>query len=259
MKIHIFSLFPEFFESPLKVGLLGKARKKNQMEFDFIDLKAFGKKGRIDDTPFGGGDGMILAYPPLKKALESVKDPGFKVLLSPQGRKWDFKMAKEFSQKPNLSLFCGRYGGVDARFVREFVDEEISIGDYILNGGEAGALVMIESLSRFLDGFLGNEISSQKDSFEEDLLEGPSFTKPQEIGGLRVPQVLLSGDHSKIKEFRLHVSLLLTQLKRPDLLNKRPDLLAKLPEARKNLLKLEEEELLSLGFIKRENQILTKT
>ena len=231
MKLHIFSLFPEFFESPLKVGLLGKAIKKKQIEVNLIDLKLFGKKGRVDDTPFGGGDGMILGYLPLKKALESVQNPGYKILLSPQGKRWDSKKSKSLSQKKEISFFCGRYGGLDARFSREFIDEEISIGDYILNGGEVACLAVLESLSRFLEGFLGNKTSSEKDSFEGGLLEGPCFTKPREIEGHKLPEVLLSGDHKKIEEFRFFSALILTSLKRPDLLEKSPHLKEKNPKS----------------------------
>ena len=195
MKFHVLTLFPEFFESCLKVGLLNKAIQKRLLKIQVVDVKKFSKKGRADGYPFGGADGMLIAYEPLRKALKSVKKAGRVIYLSAQGEKWTFKKAKSFSKKyKNITLVCGRYGGIDSRFIQDFADEEISIGDYILNGGEVASLVLMESCSRFLKGFLGNEESYKKESLENSLLEGPSWTKPRNIRGHKLPEVILSGE-----------------------------------------------------------------
>ena len=257
MKFQILTLFPEFFDSCFKTGLLSRAIENSLLNIELIDIKNFTDKGRADDYPFGGGDGMLLRYDILKKALQSLPSSGRVICLSAQGEKWSFKKAKDYSQKyKQLTLICGRYAGVDSRFVKEFVDEEVSIGDYILNGGESASLVLIESLSRFLDGFLGNKESSKKESFEESLLEGPSWTKPRNIEGHSIPEVIFSGHHEKIKELRFYTSLLLTHLKRPDLLEGKTELLSQLPSAKKALETLSIEELSTLGFSKQGKQLL---
>ena len=257
MKFQILSLFPEFFDSCLKVGLLGKAVKNSLIGVELIDIKKWAGKGRADDQIFGGGDGMLLRYPVLKSAMESIKQPGRVMYLSPQGEKWSAAKAKEYSKKySHLTLICGRYAGVDSRFVKDFVHKEISVGDYVLNGGESAALVIIESLSRFLDGFLGNQESSQKESFEKLLLEGPSWTRPRHIPGHQIPEVFLSGHHAKIKKFRFYSSLLLTWLKRPDLLEGKELLLKKIPEAKTVLTRLSAEELKTLGFCKKQGSLV---
>ena len=144
-----------------------------------VDIKQFADGGRADDYPFGGGDGLLIQYYPLKKALQSLKSPGRLIYLSPQGQSWSSHKARETAEKHKiLTLVCGRYGGIDARFVREFVDEEISIGDYVLSGGESAALVLIESLSRFLPGFLGNKESPEKESFENEPFRGTKLDPP---------------------------------------------------------------------------------
>lgn len=249
MKFQILSLFPDFFQSCLQVGLLQKAIQKKIIKVDLIDIKKFTKKGRADDYPFGGGDSMLIAYEPLKKALKSIKKTGPVVYLSPQGQKWTAQKAKSFSQThSHVSLLCGRYGGIDARFIREFVDEEVSIGDYVLNGGETASLVFIETCSRFIEGFMGNKESHQKDSFEDFLLESPSWTKPRLIKGHSIPEVILSGNHKKIKEFRYYSSLLLSWLKRPELVKQSPELLKDISLAQAHLKKLSKKELESLGL-----------
>ena len=252
MKFHILTLFPEFFESVFKAGLLHRAVKNSILEIDLVDIKRFAKKGRVDDYPFGGGDGMLMAHPPLKKALQSIQSPGRVIYLSPQGEKWSAAKAKNYSQNyQNLTLLCGRYGGVDFRFIQDCVDEEVSIGDYVLNGGETAAMVLIESLSRFLKGFLGNKESSQKESFENFLLEGPGWTKPREIEGHSIPQMIFSGHHENIKKLRFYTSLLLTQLNRPDLLEGKKHLLDQIPEAKNFLSSLSSAELKALGFCRK--------
>ena len=257
MKFQILTLFPDFFESCLKTGLLGKAIAHSLLEVQLLDIKKFSKNGRADAYPFGGGDGMLLRYDPLCKALKSIPRPGRVIYLSAQGEKWTSEKAKKYSKKyQNFTLICGRYAGVDSRFIQDFVDEELSIGDYILNGGELASLVLIESLSRFLDGFLGNKESYQRESFEESLLEGPEWTKPREIKGHKIPNIILSGHHAKIKKLRFYTSLLLTWLKRPDLLEGKTELLKKLPLAEKALKKLAPQELKALGFYKKQNSLL---
>ena len=257
MKFQILTLFPVFFESCLKIGILGRAIRTSLVTIELIDIKKFVKKGRADDYPFGGGDGMLLRYTPLKDAIESVKPLGKVIYLSAQGKKWSASLAKEYSQKyKTLTLICGRYGGVDSRFIRDFVDSEISIGDYILNGGETASLVLIESLSRFLEGFLGNTESSKKESFENSLLEGPRWTRPHHIKGHHLPDFVLSGHHEKIKTLYFYTSLLLTWLKRPDLLHNKKDLLNKIPKAEKTLIELPEKELEALGFSKKKNHLV---
>ena len=260
MKFNILTLFPDFFESCFSVGLLNKAIQKNLLEIQIVDVKKFSKKGRADDYPFGGGDGMLIAYEPLKKALGSVKKTGLVVCLSAQGEKWTAKKAKHFSQEyKNVTLVCGRYAGLDFRFVQDFVDEEISIGDYILNGGETASLVLIETCSRFLKGFLGNEESYKKESFENCLLEGPNWTKPRDIKGHALPEVILSGNHQKIEELKFYSSLMTTWLKRPELLKGQPLLLEKILKAKKYLKSLPKAELKTLGFSKLgDNLILFK-
>ena len=238
------------------MGLLSKAIQSSLIQVDLVDIKKFTGKGRADSYPFGGGDGMLITYEPLKKAIQSVKNPGWRIYLSAQGERWSAQKAKNYSKKyKNLSLICGRYGGIDARFVQDFVDEEISIGDYILNGGEAPALVLIESLSRFLPGFLGNQESSQQESFENSLLEGPAWAKPRKIKGHSLPSLILSGHHENIKKLRFYSSLLLTWLKRPDLLKEREDLKAQLPQAKKFLSLFPAEELKALGFCKKQGAL----
>ncbi len=257
MKFQILTLFPEFFESSFKAGILGRAIKNKLINIELIDIKKFVQKGRLDDYPFGGGDGMLICYEPLKEALQSVKNLEKVAYLSAQGKKWSAEKAKNYSKKyENLTLICGRYEGLDARFIKDFVDEEISIGDYILNGGETAALVLIESISRFLDGFLGNTESSKKESFECSLLEGPHWTRPRHIQGHYIPEVIFSGNHEKIKRFRFYTSLLLTHLKRPDLLEGKEELLKHLPEAEKSLSQLSLEELSSLGLSKRKSNLV---
>ncbi len=259
MKFQILTLFPEFFKSCLQAGILNRAIQKSLLTVDLVDIKKFAKNGRADDYPFGGGDGMLLRYQPLRDAFKSLKCPGRVIYLSAQGEKWSAQKAKGYSKKyQTLTLICGRYAGVDSRFVQEFADEEISIGDYILNGGETAALVLIESLSRFIGGFLGNEESSQNESFENSLLEGPLWTRPREIPGHFIPQLLFSGDHKQIKELRFYVGLLLTWLKRPDLLEGKEELLSQIPAVEKALSQLPLKELSALGFSKKNGRLALK-
>ena len=236
--------------------MIGKAIKKSIIEIDLVDIKSFSEKGRADDYPIGGGDSMILAYQPLKKAIQSFENRGHVVHPSPQGKLWNYQQAKDFSKKHSLVTFiCGRYGGIDNRFIQDFVKEEISVGDYVLNGGETAVQVLIESCSRFLEAFMKNKDSYETDSFENTLLKSPQWTKPFLINGHQLPEVLLSGHHEKIKEFKEYSSLWITHLKKPELLKSRPDLLKKLPQALEYLKKLKPEELKALGLKKSEDKL----
>ena len=223
-KINVFTLFPQIFEDYLKVGILGNAHLKKLFHLNLVNIRDFAKDsyGSVDDRPFGGGDGMVLSYEPLEEALLSLKDKGRVIYLSPQGRVWNHKQARQLAQiKEPVSFICGRYAGVDSRFIHRYVDEEISLGDYILNGGELAALVVIESILRFVPGVLGHEESMNTESFEGlGLLESPQWTRPRSIKGYQIPEVFFSGHHKDIKQTRHYLSLLRTFLLRPELIQK---------------------------------------
>jgi len=241
-------LFPNYFQSALKEGLLSKAIQNQLIEVKLINLRDFSKS--IDAYPFGGGSSMIMRYAPLEKAFKSLTDKGMVLYLTPSGHLWNYQKAKKYAHfQKTLTLICGRYGGVDQRWIKDYVTEEISIGDYVLNGGEVACLVLLESIFRFIPGALGNEKSLKEDSFEDDgLLSCPQWTRPQHIGNTPVPQVLLSGNHKDIKHFRYYCSLVLTSIKRPDLLRNNHKLLKQLPVAQKYLSQLPIEELKSLNL-----------
>ena len=222
MQFNIFTLFPDFFKVPFSQGILGQACQKDLIQYEVISIRKFSKDsyGSVDDRPFGGGDGMVLSYEPLKEALQSVSHPGHVVYLTPQGKKWDHYQAQKWAEeKKTVSLICGRYAGVDNRFIDQYVNEEISIGDYVLSGGETAGLVIIESVSRFIPGVLGCADSSSNETFETDLLlEYPQWTKPRNIQGYKIPDVFFSGHHEKIEQARYYLSLLRTHLRRPEFL-----------------------------------------
>lgn len=222
MRFNVFTLFPDFFKAPFSQGILGQACQKGLVQCEAVSMREFALNsyGSVDDRPFGGGDGMVLSYEPLKSALLSLSSPGYVVYLTPQGKKWNHRQARKWAEeKKTLSLICGRYAGVDSRFIDQYVDEEISIGDYILSGGESAGLVLIESISRFIPGVLGCADSSNKETFEEDfLLEHPQWTRPKEIPGYKIPEVFFSGHHKNIEQARYYLSLLRTYMKRPELL-----------------------------------------
>lgn len=226
----VITLFPELITSYLQEALLSKAIEKSIINVEIVDLKKFSqnKYNSVDDTVFGGGDGMLMQYRPLAEALKSLGIIKLEssladkkiVYLSPQGKKWTNQLAKEWSAEENIILICGRYAGIDQRFIHQFVDTEISVGDYVLSGGELAALTLIETISRFIPGVVGHSQSAFIDSFENDLLEAPQFTKPQVEDELHVPATLLSGNHQKISEWRKFCAILVTLKKRPDLLEK---------------------------------------
>jgi tRNA (guanine37-N1)-methyltransferase len=223
MRIDIITIFPSYFESPLKVGLLGKAIEKGLIKINILNLRDFAedKHKIVDDEPFGGGEGMIFKPEPLYKAITSIKkeNPEAKIIyLSPQGTLLTQKVAEKLVKNTHLVLICGRYEGIDERIKEHFVDEEISIGDYVVFGGEVASLVLVETLARLIPGVVGKKDSVEKESFTSGLLKYPCYTRPREFLGYRVPEILLSGNHAKIEEYRKKLSIELTLKKRPYLL-----------------------------------------
>ena len=225
MHFHILTIFPEYFESPLKIGLLKKALDRGLIKVNILNLRDFSedKHRVIDDEPYGGGEGMVFKPEPLYRALTFLKEryPNvYTIYLSPQGRLFNQEVAEELSKKGDLLLICGRYEGIDERIRRYFIEDEISIGDYVVFGGEVAALVILEAVSRLIPGVVGKKNSVEKESFTSKLLKYPCYTRPAEFMGYRVPEVLLSGDHKKIEKYRRRESLKLTLERRPELLGK---------------------------------------
>ncbi|MBI3029481.1 MAG: tRNA (guanosine(37)-N1)-methyltransferase TrmD [Candidatus Rokubacteria bacterium] len=221
MRIDIVTLFPGIFVGPLQESILGRARAKGLVEIGVINLRdwAEGRHRVTDDYPFGGGGGMVLKPEPLFACVEGLRRPGSRVvLLDPQGRRFSQDVARELAKVEHLILLCGRYEGVDERVREHLADDEISIGDYVLTGGELPALVVTDAVVRLLPGALGDAEAPGKDSFGAGLLEGPHYTRPEEFRGWRVPEALLSGDHARIAGWRRAQALWLTWQRRPDLL-----------------------------------------
>jgi tRNA (guanine37-N1)-methyltransferase len=225
MKFDILTLFPKMFSSPLQESILGKAIEKGLIEIRTINIRHFAsdKYRVVDDAPYGGGQGMVMKIEPIARAIEWVKSQNpsaWTIYLTPQGKPFHQKMAQELSSRSHLVLLCGRYEGIDERVRELFVDEEISIGDYVLTGGELAAMVVIDAISRLLPGVLGSDRSAQEDSFFESLLEYPQYTRPPNFRGIEVPDVLLSGNHAAISRWRRTEALKRTWMRRPDLLDK---------------------------------------
>ena len=244
MKFDILTLFPNMFSSPLRESILGKAIEKGLIQIRTVNIRDFtsDKHQVVDDTPYGGGQGMVMKVEPIARAIESVKSQNpsaWTVYLTPQGKPLHQDLARRLSTQPHLILLCGRYEGVDERVRESLVDEEISIGDYVLTGGELAAMVVIDAVSRFIPGVLGSDRSAEEDSFYNSLLEYPQYTRPPNFRGHCVPEVLLSGNHSAISLWRRKEALRQTSLRRPDLLAK-----AELTEEDKKLL----EEILKENF-----------
>lgn len=218
MNINVISIFPEILESSFK-GLTGKAIEKNIAKLKLIDLKEFSNNdyGSIDDAPYGGGEGMVIGVEPLEKSLKNIKKPGHVICLTPQGKVFNQSKAVDLSKFKDLTFVCGRYEGIDQRFIDNYVDEEISIGDYVLSGGEIAASVVIDAILRNLEDVIGNQDSVNKDSHSEGRLKGHVYTRPSNYKGKKVPEILLSGDHKKVNEWKLANSLWITREKRPDL------------------------------------------
>jgi tRNA (guanine37-N1)-methyltransferase len=212
-------MFPEFFDSPLQVSLVGRAVEAGQLVVEVVDLRRHGKgvHRQLDDAPFGGGPGMVMMVEPLDEALSQFRD-SHRVLLAAAGMPLTQKHLDEWALMNEITVICGRYEGVDQRVADNLIDEEISLGDYVLLGGEVGALAMIEGITRLLPGVVGNPASVATESFRAGLLEEPHYTRPAEYKGWEVPEVLLSGDHGRIEQWREQQRLLRTKLRRPDLL-----------------------------------------
>lgn len=222
MIFDILTIFPGMFSSPLEESIVGKARERGLIEVRVHNIRdyAVDKHQMTDDRPFGGGEGMVMKPEPIVGALRAIRragDPARVALLTPQGRLFNQRIALELSRLPRLILICGRYEGVDERVAEQFTDDQISIGDYILTGGELAAMIVVDAITRLIPGALGNEGSALADSFSETALEYPQYTRPQDFEGLTVPGVLLSGNHEQIRRWRRGQALLRTRLRRPDL------------------------------------------
>ena len=219
----VFTLYPEYFPGYLNKGLFGKAMSEKIWNLETVNIRdySFDKHKTVDDTPYGGGNGMLIKADVLAKSLdEKIKEKEKIIYLSPKGKLFNHKYAKEFSSEKSLNLICGHFEGIDERVIQSRNIEEISIGDFVLSGGEAAAFIILDAVLRFLPGVLGNENSTEEESFENGLLEYPQYTKPQIWEDKRVPDVLLSGDHAKIKDWRLSQSEAITRDRRPDLWQK---------------------------------------
>jgi tRNA (guanine37-N1)-methyltransferase len=227
MEFHVITLFPEMFDSPLRAGLLGRAIADGLVTVRTHALRqhGLGNHHQVDDTPYGGGSGMVMRPEPIAAAIDAVlaERPGlWRILLTPQGEPLEHALVRELAErKPGLMLVAGRYEGVDER-VRAMVDQELSIGDYVLSGGELAAMVVIEAVARLAPGVLGNPDSLAEESFGDGLLEYPHYTRPEEFRGMRVPEILLSGDHQKVRDWRRAQALERTRRRRPDLIARRP-------------------------------------
>jgi len=223
VKVHIVTIFPEFFNGPFDCGPTRIAREKGLLEINLVNPRDFTTDAHrtVDDYPFGGGAGMVMKPEPIFLAVESVRTPASRViLLSPQGERFNQDTAHRFKQLPHLILICGRYKGVDERVRTMLIDEEVSIGDYVLAGGEAAAVVIVEAIARLLPGAVGDEDSVATDSFAQGLLDAPVYTRPREFRGATVPEVLFSGNHAAVATWRRQQALLATARRRPDLLQK---------------------------------------
>lgn len=222
LRIDIVTLFPEIFFGPLKSSIVGRACEKDLVEINAVNLRDFthDRHQTVDDVPYGGGPGMLLKADVLTEAVLSLRNADTKVILTgPRGERFNQKIARELAQEKHLVILCGHYEGVDERVRQTLVDREISIGDYILTSGNLAAMVMTDAVVRLLPGALGDDESGNDESFENGLLEYPQYTRPPEFNGMRVPDVLLSGDHEKIAKWRKAESVRITLAHRPDLID----------------------------------------
>lgn len=248
MRVQVLTIFPELFAPFLATSLVGRAIEKGILEVKVHDLREFteDRHRSVDDEPYGGGGGMVMTAPPWLRAVQAVGGE-WKILLSPQGRRLDDAKVRELAGKGDLLLMCGRYEGIDERVRQTVVDEEISIGDYVLSGGELPAMVLIEALSRQVPGVVKLADSVEQDSFRSGLLDHPHYTRPPVVEGLAVPEVLASGDHAAIRRWREREALRATWEKRPDLLEK-PGIRASLTkEQRRELERLETDTVDRIG------------
>ena len=222
MKFDVLTLFPEMFDS-LKQSVIGRAQENELIDINLINIRDFSqdKHKKVDDTPYGGGAGMVMMPDVVYRAYQSVKTDNAKVIyMSPQGKKLDQKKVEDLAKQEHLILLCGHYEGIDQRVIDKIVDEEISIGDYVLTGGEIPAMVLIDSVCRYVKGVLKEE-SIKEESFSNGLLEYPQYTRPEIFEGEKVPEILLSGNHQKIEKWRKEKSFEITKQKRPDLLEQK--------------------------------------
>ncbi|HET7488979.1 MAG TPA: tRNA (guanosine(37)-N1)-methyltransferase TrmD [Acidimicrobiales bacterium] len=228
MRVDVFTIFPTLVDGWLGASLIGKARARGVLDLRVHDLRsaATDPHRSVDDAPFGGGAGMVLAPEPVFGAVEAVEPPRPLFLLAPTGRRFDQAMARELAGTGGFSLLCGRYEGVDQRVVDHLVDGELSIGDYVLAGGEAAAVVVVEAVARLVPGVMGNEASAVSESFSDGLLEEPQYTRPADFRGWVVPEVLRSGDHGRVARWRRAQALARTRAARPDLIDRRGGLTA---------------------------------
>ena len=243
MNINILTIFPEIFDI-LKAGVVTKPIKDKTLNIELLDIRqnSVNKHNHVDSKPYGGGEGMVMMAEPIVKTLKQInkKNLGRVIFMSPQGKKLNQKKIISLSKLKNMTIICGRYEGIDQRIIDKYVDEEISIGDFILSGGEYAAICLVDAISRYIPGTLGNKDSYLKDTFSDGLLKGDVFTKPEIFESMKVPDVLLSGNHKKIETWRSEMSLMRTLMKRPDLLEE-----IKLTKKQKKLL----EELTSKAIL----------
>ncbi len=227
MNFHVLTLFPEMIENAMSESIMGRAQKKGAITLEAINIRDYAnnKHGQVDDYPYGGGAGMVMQAPPIYHAYEAlVEKLGKKprvVYMTPQGRVFNQKVAEEFAAEEDLVILCGHYEGIDERVLELIVTDNVSIGDYVLTGGELPAMVIMDTVSRLVSGVLHNDTSAEFESFHDNLLEYPQYTRPEEFMGMRVPDVLLSGHHKNIEAWRAEQSLKRTKERRPDLLEKR--------------------------------------
>lgn len=229
MRYHVLTLFPEMIEQGMCHSITGKAMERGCLELDVVNIRDFSenKHNKVDDYPYGGGAGLVMqpgpvygAYQKVMKTLAEEKKKPKVIYMSPQGRTFSQEIAKDFAKEEDLIFLCGHYEGIDERVLEEIVDEQISIGDYVLTGGELPALVIMDAVARLIPGVLHNDISAETETFSENLLEYPQYTRPVEWKGKKVPEVLLSGHHENIERWRREQSLIRTMEHRPDLFEK---------------------------------------
>lgn len=221
MRINVVTIFPAFFETPLRTSIPGRAEASGVVCYRVVDLRdyTYDRHRTVDDEPYGGGAGMVMKPEPFFEAVEALDPAGPVVLLSPRGRRFDHATAVRYSLAPEITLLCGHYKGVDERVATDLATEELSIGDYVLSGGEPAALVVVDAVVRLLPGAMGDHESAAGDSFYEGLLAPPVYTRPAEYRGLEVPEVLRSGDHRRVDEWRHRQAERITRRRRPDLLD----------------------------------------
>ena len=220
MNYNIITIFPNLINSFSDTGFIKRSIKNDIININIINLREYSanKHKRVDDKTYGGGPGMVMQYKPIYDAIKNIKDSGPIIYLSPQGEPLTQVKLKKLASEENLTILCGRYEGIDQRVVDDLVDEEISLGDYVISGGESASMVLLEGITRLIPGAVDDEESIKQDSFQSGILDHPHYTKPEEINGMKIPDVLISGNHEKIEIWRRKQALGLTWLKRPELL-----------------------------------------